>query len=189
MNITEKIEGYADLSAEEKLKALEGLEIEESNNDEEIEKYKNLLQKANSEAAGYKKQMRDKLTEQEKLEAERQEELQKKDELLKSLLKEKDISKYQANFLKIGLDSELAEKSAKSLSDGDIDSVFANLSKFTTGLKKSIESELLKRTPDLQGNNGGATAITKEQFNNMNYKEMKELKEKDPDLFNSLVQS
>ena len=46
---TSKIEGYADMTPEQKLAALEGYEYED--NAAELEKQKNALSKANSEAA------------------------------------------------------------------------------------------------------------------------------------------
>ena len=49
---TSKIEGYADMTPEQKLAALEGYEYED--NAAELEKQKNALSKANSEAAEWK---------------------------------------------------------------------------------------------------------------------------------------
>ena len=46
---TSKIEGYAEMTPEQKLAALEGFEYED--NSAELEKQKNALSKANSEAA------------------------------------------------------------------------------------------------------------------------------------------
>lgn len=183
-----KIEGYAEMSAEDKLKALENLEIEESQGEEEIEKYKNLLQKANSQAADYKKQLRDKLSEQERLEAERQEKDAEKDALLKQLLKEKDVSKYQAQFLENGFDSDLAMKSAEALADGDYATVFANLKTYTEGLKKSVKTELLKATPKPDNKGEGGATITKEQFEKMGYTERVQFKKEYPDLYTTYTQ-
>ena len=59
-----KIEGFDTMSAEEKLNALLGYEIEEPKHDEsaEITKYKTLISKANAEAAKYKDELRAKQT-------------------------------------------------------------------------------------------------------------------------------
>ena len=59
MKITDKIEGYENMSAEEKLKALEGFEVEEPNTSE-VTKLKEALNKASSEASNYKKQLKEK---------------------------------------------------------------------------------------------------------------------------------
>ena len=64
---TTKIAGYAEMSAEEKLKALEEYEIETPHdNGDEVTKLKNALSKANSDAAEWKRQFREKQTEQER---------------------------------------------------------------------------------------------------------------------------
>ena len=59
-----KIEGYAEMTAEEKLAALEALEIGEGMVD------KKLLDKANSEAADYKRQLRQAMSDAERKAAE-----------------------------------------------------------------------------------------------------------------------
>ena len=60
---TSKITGYAEMSAEEKLAALEAFEIEApKSGTDETEKLKAALSKANSEAAEWKRQFREKQT-------------------------------------------------------------------------------------------------------------------------------
>ena len=62
---TAAIEGYAEMSAEDKLKALEEYEFETPapKENEEVTKLKTALSKANSEAADWKRQLREKLAE------------------------------------------------------------------------------------------------------------------------------
>ena len=70
------IEGFDAMSDEEKVKALLGFEIEApapKDNNDEVTKLKTALSKANSEAADWKRQLREKQTEQERAEAERAE--------------------------------------------------------------------------------------------------------------------
>ena len=62
---TSAIEGYENMTAEEKLAALEAMDIPD------VDKMKSALDKATSEAAGYKKQLRERMTEDEAKEAER----------------------------------------------------------------------------------------------------------------------
>ena len=68
-----KIEGYAEMSAEEKLKALEEYEFEAPDNSNEVKNLKESLSRANSQAAEWKRQFREKQTETERAEAERAE--------------------------------------------------------------------------------------------------------------------
>ena len=55
MKITDKIEGYESMSAEEKLKALEGLDVEDST---DYQKLKESFNKTSSEVADYKKKLK-----------------------------------------------------------------------------------------------------------------------------------
>ena len=70
-----KIEGYSEMSAEDKLKALEAYEFETPapKESEETTRLKAALSKANSESAEWKRQLREKQTESERAEAERKE--------------------------------------------------------------------------------------------------------------------
>ena len=135
MKITDKIENYESMTPEEKLAALEALELEESNDN----KLKDALNKATSQAAEYKKLLRDKQTEAERLEAERKEEAEKKDAMLAELIKEKTVAEHKANFLKEGYSDELANKSAVALADGDYNTVFASLNSFITERDKKLK--------------------------------------------------
>jgi hypothetical protein len=73
---TSKINGYAEMTAEDKLKALEEYEFETpapKDESEEVKKLKTALSNANSQAADWKRQFREKQTEAERAEAERKE--------------------------------------------------------------------------------------------------------------------
>ena len=61
---TSRIEGYADMSTEDKLKALEGFEYED--NAAELSRQKNAISKANSDAAQWKKKYNEMLSEDER---------------------------------------------------------------------------------------------------------------------------
>ena len=73
---TATIEGFEEMSVEDKLKALINYEMEvpaPKDNAEEVNKLKTALSKANSDAAEWKRQFREKQTEAERAEAERKE--------------------------------------------------------------------------------------------------------------------
>lgn len=181
MKITNKIEGYENMSAEEKLKALEELDFEEPNDS----KWKEVANKASAEASKYKKELRERQTEQERLEAERKEENEKRDAELAMLRKEKTLAVHKANFLKVGYSEEMANESAEAMVNGDYAKLFSNLGAFLEDKEKTIKEDLLKQTPKPQG---GSTSpeITKEQFKTMSYGEMKKLQETNPTLYDSL---
>ena len=70
---TAKIENYSEMTAEEKLATLEAYEFEAPTpkEPEDVTKLKAALSKANSDAAEWKRQFREKQTEAERAEAER----------------------------------------------------------------------------------------------------------------------
>lgn len=182
MKLSDKIEGYDTMSAEEKLQALETLEVEEPKDDSKL---KEALNKATAEASQYKKQLKEKMSEQERLEAERKEEAEKKDKLLNDLLKEKTVAEQKANFLKVGYDEELATSSANALADGDFKTIFDNLGTFISNRDKQAQVKALDSTP--RPTSGSVTPeVTKEQFNKMSLTERTKLFETNKELYDSL---
>ena len=145
-----KIEGYESMSAEDKIKALEAFEFETPKADDgEIKKLKEALSKSNSEAASWKRQLHDKMSEAEKADAERKEREQQVEEELKSLRKDKTIATLEKAYLAAGYPAELAAASAVAQAEGDTEAVLRNQMSFLTETKKKLESEALNKQPPL----------------------------------------
>lgn len=184
-----KIENYENMTAEEKLAALESYEVEEPkvvDSADEIAKLKAALNKASSDTASYKKALREKQTEQERLDAERAEKEAEREALLKSLMREKDVSVQKASFLSHGFSDELSVSTAEAILDGDFDTFHKNLKSFLDNKEKELRADILKATPKpVSGNEGGST-ITKEQFDNMDYSEKAKLFEENKSLYDEL---
>lgn len=142
---TSKIEGYANMTPEQKLAALEGFEYED--NAAELEKQKNALSKANSEAAEWKRKHNALLSEEEKKKQEDADKLAQMEQELADLRKGKTVSEYKAEFVAQGYDEALAEETAKALADGDSAKVFANQSKFLEEYAKKVKADAIKKTP------------------------------------------
>lgn len=142
---TSKIEGYAEMTPEQKLAALEGFEYED--NAAELEKQKNALSKANSEAAEWKRKHNALLSTEEKKKQEDAEKLAQMEQELADLRKGKTVSEYKAKFVAQGYDEALAEETAKALADGDSAKVFANQSKFLEDYAKKVKADAIKKTP------------------------------------------
>lgn len=166
---TSQITGYAEMSAEDKIKALESFDVQPSSDDAEIKKYKSLVSKANSEAADYKKQLHERMTAEEKAAAEREEaekerEAQnaKRDEEYKNTLRELGIIKYTNKYLALGYSEELAAETAKAQYDGDTDKVFENMTKFNAENEKKILAKLVDNTPGANGAAGGSGGDTQD---------------------------
>lgn len=184
-----KIEGFEQMSAEEKIKALLDAEVDtpKTENNDEVARLKDALNNASSDASKYKKLLREKQTEQEKAEAERAEKEAEREELLKSLMREKEVSTNTAEFLSIGFDTDLAKKTAEAFADGDKTTVFANIKSFIENHDKGLKADILKQTP--KPVSGGADkGITKEQFDKMSYSEMVAFKKENPEAFKQFTE-
>lgn len=178
---TSTIPGYADMTPEEKLAALEGYEY--NDNSEELERQKAAVTKANKEAAESKRLLKEKQTDEEKR---AQEEADERDRIQKenAELKEKvAVSENTAQLISLGYSPELAAETAKAMFDGDTAKVFANQKKFMEDQEKKVKAELLDNTPKPPAGDGKPDV---EAFKKMNWTEKAELKAKDPDLFKSL---
>lgn len=178
-----KIEGYDTMTAEEKLAVLEAFEYDD--NSAELEKLKNAVSKANSEAADWKKKHNAQLTADDKEKQERDEELANLRTEVEGLRKERAVTSYKAKFMGLGYDETLAEDTAKALADGDMDKVFANQKKHNENREKTIKADLLKNTPTPQAGEGG-DAMTKEKLLKMSSSERYEYSVAHPEEYKKL---
>ena len=142
---TSKIEGYAEMTPEQKLAALEGYEYEDHS--EELERQRAAVTKANGEAAEWKRKHTALLSEDEKKKQEDADKLASMEKELAELRKDKVVSDYKAKFVAQGYSEELADETAKALAEGDMTKVFANQQKFLTDYAKGVKAEALKGTP------------------------------------------
>lgn len=152
---TSKITGYAEMSAEDKLKALEAFEYED--NAAELEKQKAAVSKANSEAAEWKRKHNALLGEDEKKKQEQEEKFANMEKELSELREAKRVSEFKAKFVSQGYDEALAEDTAKALADGDSAKVFANQSKFLEEYAKKVKADAIKKTPKPGAGSGSGT--------------------------------
>lgn len=146
------IPNYSSLSAEEKVALLEGYEIPEpqqNDNADEITRLKNALTKSNSEAADFRKKWQSTLSEQERLEAERQQRDAEREARIAALEKEKAIGDYTAKFLATGYSAELAKSSALAMAEGNNAQVFADMNEFIAEKAKQLQAEALNNQPQL----------------------------------------
>lgn len=145
-----KIEGFDNLSADEKVAALLNQEIEvEQTEPADVTKLKTSLSKANSEAAEYRRLLREKQTEAERAEAERAEKDREREELLKSLLEEKRVSTYKAQLMAAGVDADTADLMAKSLPEGVADEYFLATKSFLDNQRQKLLTESINKQPGL----------------------------------------
>lgn len=146
---TKTIEGFDNMSAEEKLNALLNYEFEAPKADEsaELARVRNALNKASSEAAEYRKALRDKQTEAERAEADRLENERKLQEELTAYRNKERVASYKAQLMAAGYDAATAEVMAKALPDGVSDEYFAASKTFLDTQRQTLLSEALDRQP------------------------------------------
>lgn len=115
----------------------------------EVDKLKAALSKANSEAAEYKRQLREKQSASEREAAERAEQEKAMRDELETLRKEKAVTDYTNKALEVGFEAEIAAQTANAMADGNMDAVFDALKAFVEATKTRLENEALNRQPAL----------------------------------------
>ena len=126
----------------------------------EVDKLKAALSKANSEAAEYKRQLREKQTEQERAEAERLDQERQMREELESLRKEKQVSDLTAKCVALNFEPDLAAQTANALADGNMDGLFDCLKAFVEATKTRLNNEALNKQPALSTGSAPTTNNT-----------------------------
>lgn len=152
---TSKITGYAEMSAEDKLKALEAFEYED--NAAELEKQKAAVSKANSEAAEWKRKHNALLSEEDKKKQEQEDKFASMEKELSELREAKSASEYKAKLIGLGYAEDLATTTAKAMVAGDTMTVLANQQKFLDEYAKQVKADALKKTPKPTPGAGGGT--------------------------------
>lgn len=173
---TSAIEGYENMTAEEKLAALEAMDLPD------VDKIKSALDKATSEAAGYKKQLRERMTEDEAKEAERAAREAAIQKELEQLRAEKLVDQHTAKFLGLGYDEKLARETATALAAGEHEVVFKNHAKFLSDREKALRAEILKSTPTPPAGDG-AEKKSKDDFKKMTLAEKQQFFQENPELY------
>ncbi len=120
----------------------------------QIAKMKKAMDKAASDTARYKKQLREKQTAEEIALQEKAEKEAEREEAYQKLLKENTVTKYEKSFLALGYSEELATRAANAQYDGDTEELFKIQQDFQSALLKQKEAEWAKSRPNPQAGNG-----------------------------------
>ena len=177
------IENYENMTPEEKLAALEAY-------DPEMNGYvpKSVLDRASSEAASYKKQLREKQSDEE---AKAQKEAEEKAALiarLEELEREKAVGGYTAAYLAMGYDEKAARASAEALFKGDMESVFSHQRTHFESREKALRAELLKETPRPVGGSPDS-AMSKGDFDKLTLIEKQRFATEHPEQYASFYKN
>ena len=174
------IENYENMTPEEKLAALEAYDPEK---DGFVSKA--TFDKASSEAASFKKQLREKQSDEEAKAAKEAEEKASLLARLEELEHEKAVNGYVTSYLGMGYDEKTARSSAEALAKGDMETVFANQKIHNENREKALRAELLKETPPPAGGSPD-NGMTLEKFKKMSSKERYEFSVNNPEEYKTL---
>lgn len=169
MNIdTSLIPGFEGLTQEQK-DAISNIQIPDET---DLSGYvlKEVFDKKATEAANLSKQLKAKTDEARALMTEEQQkqaalaeaaeaDQREKEELrnrIAELEKSNTLREYTMSFVGLGMEDKLSSETAAAMADGDSAKVFANLKKFLESYKKSIEAELMSKTPQPDGAGSGS---------------------------------
>ena len=175
------IENYENMTAEEKVAALEAYEPDMTGF-----VAKSVFDKTASELAGYKKQLREKQTEEEIAKAKEAEERETLLARVKELETEKLLNTYVNNYLGMGYEEKLAKATAQAMVDGKMDIVFANQKIHLENEKKAMRADLLKNTPTPNTQGKGDGGMTLDTFRGMPAAERADYAQKNPEQYKAL---
>lgn len=170
---TTLIEGFDTMTPEEQLDALKNYEFTDL-----VEKSQ--FDKTASELANYKKQLREKLSDEDKRKAEIEETLNSYKEQIEALQREKKTSDLNNRFMGIGYGEEEAKKATKAFMEDDLDTLFTIAKTFNDGAEKRVKANLLKDQKDPDGHD---TKITKEDFRKMSTAERYKFSKENPEAY------
>ena len=160
-----KIEGYAAMSAEDKLKALEGYEYDiPEDMAPEAKKWKEQFDRVSSELAKKNKEEREKLSAEEQAKAEAAETIEELQKANAALTMKIQISEYTARYLALGYDESLAKSTAEAFAKGDTETVFKNAEAHNKAIEARIKKDLLAGTGKPDDKGGSANHKTREEI-------------------------
>lgn len=180
-----KIEGYEGMTQEEKIKALEAYEIEDVQPDYSGYVKKDVFDKTASELAGVKKQLKEKMTDDEAAKQKEQEEREELQSKYEKLLHDSEVSKNKAKLLALGYEEKLADDTAEAMVTGDLEKVMANQKKHLEAVEKKVRAEALKDTPKPTGD-GDSKTMTLEKLRGMTPSERYTYSQEHPEEYKEL---
>lgn len=167
---------------ETKTPTLEELQAELAKLKEENGKLKNAQSNASSDAAKYKKQLQERMTEQEKAENATKELIEQLKADNQRMKREQEVAVRTAAYVQIGFDGDLARQAAEAYGS-DHDSFMASFKTFLTAHDKALIADQLRATPRPGNGAVDKPTVTKEQFERMTYPERVKFYDEQPELY------
>lgn len=150
----------------------------------ERDKLKQSVTSASADASKWKKQYQEKLSAEEQAQIKQDEATAAMQKELEDLRKERNIAKISGALVAndIGMDSETANKVAEAMNAGETDKVLDGIRQFIITHDKALQESAIRNNQTLQGGMISST-VTKADFDKMGYREMKEFKDSNPELY------
>ena len=153
----------------------------------ELAKLKKAQERAASEAAEYKKKYNAKLSEKERVDAEKAEREAEREEQFQQLLRENKINKLEKYYLgELKYTPDEASQMAIAEVDDDFDAKLKIQLAVDKRKKKEYEAEFIKSRPQMNAGTGDGKIVTLEQFTKMGATERVKLKRSDPEGYERL---
>lgn len=181
MNIdTTSIEGYADMTPEQKVEALEKFTFED--NTEEVARLKKALNDATHEAAENKKALKSAQEASAKAKGSGDETIAELQRQISELTRANDINALTSSYLAIGYDEALANEKAIAVLDNDREKLLDCEKRFLEAHDKAYKADLMKDTPK-PGKVGTGTPVnmTPEKFKKLSFQERAKFANEHPD--------
>jgi hypothetical protein len=155
------IAGYEQMTAEQKVAALEAFETPAPDYSGYVKK--DVFDKTASDLAEWKRKHNALLSEEGRNKQESEEELNILRKKVEDLEKDKLVSGHKAQFLAIGYDENLADETANAMANGDTATVFINQKKFLESHDKAFRAKLMGQTstPPAGSSSKGGTDYAK----------------------------
>lgn len=153
----------------------------------ELAKVKRKADKFASENARLTKELRERMSVQEKADAEKAEKEAEREEQFNQLIRENNINKVEKNYLSMGFTADEAARMAVAEVDNDLETKMKIMSEADSRKKKEYEAEFIRTRPNVNVGTGDGKSYTKEQFDNMSIIERTKLKRENEAEYNRLL--
>ena len=154
----------------------------------ERDKLKASVTSASADASKWKKQYQEKLSDEEKAKQDQDEATAAMQKELETLRTERNIAKISGALVAndIGMDAETATLVATAMNAGETDKVLDGIRQFIITHDKALQENAIRNNPTLPGGKS-EPVVTKADFDKMGYREMLEMKQKNPELYNEYM--
>lgn len=156
--------------------------------DAETAKLKNAFNKASSDVAKYKQDLKDHMSDEEKKANEQKELLEKLQKENEEFKKQSVITDNKAKFIGLGYSEDLAQQTAEALFNGDLTTFFTNQKAVWDAKEKEIRAGVMKDTPVPPAGSAGKSGVTLAQLRSMSVKDRYEFSQKNPEEYERLYE-